>query len=477
MNVDNQKPTFSAGLMPIAGEGVNAIEMATEYGYKPDPWQGMVLEQILTPDVYQVGFSCPRQNGKNGVLEIVELYCPVVNGLRILHTAHQMQTSIEQFHRLVARWFSNPVYPDLADCVTVSYGRGSEELVFHNGGRVLFTTRSAVRGRGFAVDILVLDESQEMDEDEWAALVPTLTASPNAIIVMTGTPPVSTRQGQGVVFQRFRQKAYDSELNPGEVYVEWGVNDLETDEIGSVNTWERVNPAWHYRINKNIIRANSLVMDKESFAREHLGYWFKGVRNTAYKDDHWSAGIVETRPAPQDVARFAVGIVYAQDGESWAAAIGAVLGDGSYYAELIDLASTKKGTVQLLQIVSSFYAKDGFVGVLAFGKAGTLNLIGDAESCGLFPARLIEICRHNDKIASNALLDTLMGDGALKHVAQEPLRASLLSLDKYMVNSSGGGFSFVSRTGRLIASEAAALALYWAKNKQPKPKRPKQKVW
>jgi len=477
MSIDNQRPTFSAGLMPETGDGPFAVDMAVEYGFKPDPWQELVIGQIFAEDVFQVGFAAPRQNGKNGVLEILELYAAGVLGHVIIHTSHQVKTSIEQFNRMRKRWYENPKYPDLTESVNVSLGKGDEAFIFDNGAKVLFFTRSSISGRGFSADWLILDEAQEMNEDAWAALSPTLTASPDARIVLTGTPPVSSRAGQGVIFQRYRQDAYDGALAYGEVYAEWGIGDLEKDDVGSPETWERVNPAWNYRINKNIIRGNARVMDRETFAREHLGYWYKGVRNTVYKDDNWAGGTIDARPAPEETERFAVGIVYAQDGESWAACFGAVLKDGSQYAELIDLASTKKGTAQILQIIASFNLHEGFVGAIAYGKAGTLNLIGDAGACGLFPPPLIEICRHDSKIASNALLDTLMSDSALKHVEQEPLKASLLSLDKYMVNSGGGGFGFISRAGKLIAAEAAALALYWSKNRKPKPKRPKQTVW
>lgn len=478
MKLDNQKPTFEQGFLKVTGDGDFAIEMGEKYGYSCDPWQRDLIRQIFNDNVYRIGFSAPRQNGKNGILELVELYAPMIRGSRILHTSHQMQTSIEQFSRLEKRWFNNPNYRLLKDHSEVSYGRGSEEIRIDNGGRIMFTTRSAVRGRGFSVDILILDESQEMTEEEWAALSPTLTASPDALIILTGTPPVSTRQGQGIVFQNFRKKAYKGELNKGEIYAEWGINDLEKEEVFDEKTWIRVNPAWQYRVNKNVIRANSLVMDKESFAREHLGYWYKGDHNTIYKSEMWEDGLIDQRPNKDQIDRYAVGIVYSQDGEMWCSAMGAVLTDGSLYAELIDLSTTKKGTGQILQICKNMYENvQGFTGVIAHGKAGLGNLMGDAEMMDLFPLKLIEMCRYDSKMASHTLLDNTMKDGELKHIDQSQLKDSLLSLDKYLTNGKQGGFGFISRNGQLIASEAVALALYWAKNNKPKSKRSKQSIW
>jgi hypothetical protein len=472
----NQKPTFSAGFVSEEGYGKKAIEMASVYGYKQDPWQELILKQLFSYDVFQLGLAVPRQNGKNGIFEVYELYAAVVLGRRILHTAHESKTVNEHFLRLRQHFFENPRYPELMACAEVKLGRGSEEIFFDNGARLIFATRTATAGRGFSVDAIILDEAQEMNEMEWRALGPTLTASPDAKIFLMGTPPVSERTGQGTEFQKYRQKAYDSELEEGYVYAEWGITDLEKDDVTNEKVWRRVNPGWDYRINPQVIKANWIMLGREAFACEHLGYWYRTAKSTLYKATQWEEGVVIKRPAPEEVERFAVGIVYAQDGETWAASFGALLKDGRYYTELIDLASSKKGTAQILQIIAAFKQLPEFVGVLAHGRAGTLNLVGDAGMTKLIKPEIIEICRHPDKIASNALLDNLMSTGDLIHVDQEPLKASLLSLDKYMINSSGGGFSFISRTGQLISAEAAALALYWSKNRQPIKRRAKQTI-
>ena len=475
--IDNQKPTFSAGMLPVNGDGEFAIEMANAYGYKPDPWQELLIKQMYTEECVQIGISVPRQNGKNGAVEVLELFSPMMLGKVIVHTAHRRDTVMKHFARLCKRWYENPKYKDIMNSTEVTHGSGFQEINFDNGGRISFMTRSATGGRGDSADIIILDEAQEMTKDEWAALVPILTASPDAMIIMFGSPPLESREGQGVVFQKLRQDACDGKLNKGDVYIEWGVDDLKED-LRDEEIWKRVNPAWDYRINKNIVRVNSRSMDDEEFAREHLGYWYKGTKNTIYKEEHWTAGLIDKRPSNEDVERFAVGVVYSQDGESWTAAFGAVLKDGNYYSELIDLSSTKKGMAQIIQIIAHFHKDNtGFVGAISYGKAGTLNLIGEAEQCDLFPASLIEICRYDSKVASNALLDNVMDDGTLKHVDQDPLKESLLSIDKYMMNGKGGGFGFISRSRKLIASEAVALALYWAKNRKPKKKRPKQSIW
>jgi len=323
----------------------------------------------------------------------------------------------------------------------------------------------------------VLDEAQEMSDEDWESLGPTLTASPDARVVLTGTAPISSRVGKGVIFQRYRQKAYDGELAEGNVYAEWGVDDLARTDIRDAKVWERVNPAWNYRINKRIVRANFATMEKEGFCREHLGYWFKGAKDTCYGEDDWKAGVVVARPTHEEVERHAIGVAYAQDGGSWAAAFGAVLKGGGLYAELVDLAPASKGSAQLLRVVAALRRRDGFCGVLASGRAGARNLVGDAQEARLFPAQVVEMCRAADRAAAEGLFDAAMQGGALRHPDQAPLRESVLSLDKVRQRSPGGGFAFVSRTGREIGAEAAALAVYWAKNRRPLARKGSQRAW
>ncbi|MCL2492518.1 MAG: hypothetical protein FWF33_00540 [Clostridiales bacterium] len=477
---DNQKPTFTVGMLKTGKIGTYAIETVKNYGFTPDPWQCLIIKQAFASGCHQLGLSAPRQNGKNGAIEVIEFYAAAVQGKRILHTAHQVDAAIMQHSRLQTRWFENARYPDLLRCCKTIRGRGSEAFEFDNGGVINFASRSSVKKRGDSYDWIVLDEAQEMDQDEWLSLSSILTASEAAIVVMMGTPPISSRSGHGVVFQEYRGHAYGGSLTAGNVYLEWGVTDLKRDDIASEKTWRRVNPAWDYRINKGVIEMDYQTfrtIDIEGFAREHLGYWYKSAKGTIYSKEQWEAGITKRRPAPENCERYAIGISFAQDGETWSAAFGAFMKEGWYYSELIDYANAKKGMEQIITIAKRFREHDGFTGLLVNGRAGALNMIGDATMSKVIKPELIEICRMGDKLASNALLDTLMASGAFFHAEQEALKASLLSLDKYTTKSGGGGFSYISRTGQLIASEAAALAVYWAKNKKPLPKRKKQYVW
>ena len=98
----------------------DACFLADSYGLTPDQWQEDVLEAWLglrrdgTWAASQCGLAVPRQNGKNALLEIRELYGMIVRAERFLHTAHEVKTARKAFLR-IASFFENPKkYPELA---------------------------------------------------------------------------------------------------------------------------------------------------------------------------------------------------------------------------------------------------------------------------------------------------------------------------------------------------------------------------
>jgi phage terminase large subunit-like protein len=191
----------------------DAAYFAAAYGLIPDDWQRHVLEAWLGHDDGQLtsarcGLAVPRQNGKNALIEIIELFKMVAQSRRVLHTAHEVKTARKAFARL--KYFfgdkaDDPAaqFPELNNLVKeVRNTNGQEAIVLRNGGSVEFIARSKSSGRGFSVDDLIMDEAQELSEDALAALRPTISASPNPQIIFTGTPPGPTAVGE--VFTRQR---------------------------------------------------------------------------------------------------------------------------------------------------------------------------------------------------------------------------------------------------------------------------------
>ena len=125
--------------------GDDASELASAYGLTPDPWQKLVLDDWLAYDSNDkyahktCMLNVPRQNGKNGVLEVRELYGMTVEGEKILHTAHEVKTARKAFDRLLS-FFENEVeYPELVEAVkTIRKTNGQAAIILTNGGSIEF---------------------------------------------------------------------------------------------------------------------------------------------------------------------------------------------------------------------------------------------------------------------------------------------------------------------------------------------------
>jgi phage terminase large subunit-like protein len=261
----------------VGDEADDAIRLASGYGLLPDEWQRTVLEGWLGVrrngkwSAPRCGLAVPRQNGKNAILEIRELYGMVLLGEKFLHTAHEVKTARKAFLRLL-HFFDNPrKFPELHDRVReIRRTNGQEAIFLHNGGSVEFVARSKGSGRGFTVDVLVCDEAQELSDDTNAALLPTISAAPlgNPQTILTGTPPSPTMNGE--VFTR-RRKAGLAGKDTRLCWHEWSC-EPGTDPDDREG-WARANPALGVRLTVETIADERAEMDDETFLRERDGVW------------------------------------------------------------------------------------------------------------------------------------------------------------------------------------------------------------
>ena len=160
------------------------------------------------------GNAIPRRNGKNEIVVIRELW-GLVNGERILHTAHRTTTSSSASKRLAAvlneagyteviRAKKDEVY-DKHYTYTKQLGLERITLLQEGGGVIDFRTRSSKGGLGEGFDLLVIDEAQEYTDDQESALKYVVSDSKNPQTLFTGTPPTPT--SSGTVFLHLRNNA------------------------------------------------------------------------------------------------------------------------------------------------------------------------------------------------------------------------------------------------------------------------------
>jgi phage terminase large subunit-like protein len=234
-----------------------------------DPWQQWVLEDALTerPDGSWAAFECclicPRQNGKNSILEALELAALFLFGEQlVIHSAHLFDTAREHFARMQALIGS---CPDLDRKVAaVSTAHGKESIRLRSGARLKFIARSRSAARGFSGDRIVLDEAFDLSSEAVGAMLPTLSARPNPQVWYTSSAP---HQDSAVLHGiRRRAAAPDS----GRLwFAEWGCEPgIDPDDT---DNWYTANPALGIRISEEFVRS-------EREAQRGLGDMFERER-------------------------------------------------------------------------------------------------------------------------------------------------------------------------------------------------------
>ena len=249
--------------------GPDAVELAVACGILPDEWQCeelyWALGELPTGSwaATEIDLICSRQNGKNVILEIRELYGLVVLGERILHTAHLFPTAKESYAALESMVLSNP---DIAAELVDSHASPASgyDMRFRSGGLIQYIARSRSSGRGFrGIDLLVMDEAQTLGDEAQGALTPTTSSKPNAQKWYQGSAP----SNESTVLHQIR--AHGRAGVPGRVsYAEFSAHpDSAPDDRMA---WAQGNPAFPHRISEATILGELREMSPEMFARERL---------------------------------------------------------------------------------------------------------------------------------------------------------------------------------------------------------------
>jgi hypothetical protein len=259
----------------VGSAGLDMVELAAMFDLYADEWQQRVLygAQGEREDgkhaAFEVGVVVPRQNGKDAILEIRTIGGLLVLEERLItYSAHQFDTSLEAFRRLL-HYFEN--YDDLSRRVKrVSKSHGEEGIELLSGQRVRFRTRTAGGGRGFTGDCLFLNEAMILRETSIGALFPTLSARPNPQVWYTGSAVDKFVHEHGVVLARVRERALRGD--PRLAYFEWSAaDDLDLLDPDDRDGWRSANPALGVRITEEFVESERRAMDPKTFAVERLG--------------------------------------------------------------------------------------------------------------------------------------------------------------------------------------------------------------
>lgn len=103
--IGNQRPTQSLVLPYEKSIGDEAIKVYEKTGRTAQEWQELLIYDMMARNEEELwmhtkfGYAVPRRNGKNEVVIMRELW-GLMNGERILHTAHRTSTSHAAWERI-----------------------------------------------------------------------------------------------------------------------------------------------------------------------------------------------------------------------------------------------------------------------------------------------------------------------------------------------------------------------------------------
>ena len=474
--IGNQIPRIRIEPKRESTDGTGAAMLMEAYGVTLDQWQKLVVDCWLGKDAagdYTVtngGLSISRQNGKNTCLEAREFYGLVINGERILHTAHQMRTAKKSFRRLAAM-FTDKNHPEIMKLVKkVRYGIGEESVELTNGGMIEFVARTRQAARGFdGISLVVYDECQELTEDQAEAIMAVLSASSTGIRqqLFVGTPPYPGCNGN--VFRRFRDACIAAAGKGEETsnsWHEWSVaaDGLEEININDKRLWYECNPALGLRLTEEFTRSESETLSTDGFARERLGWWSKPVTETVEKAIDEAAWTACKSDDLKPEGKTAYGVKFSVDGSQVVLAGAVIPKTGKARISVIEVRPTGAGLSWLAEWLNTRYKQASCV--VIDGRNGADVLIDKIRPVWLFKDSVIKPSAQNVVTAATLLISDINEGAITWYSGQEMLNESALTATK---RSIGGGWGFGGAGCELI--EACSLALWGARNTKRDPTR------
>jgi hypothetical protein len=264
--------------------GDEAVDLAASAGLILDPWQAYVLRNSLGEredgrwSALEVGLIVARQQGKGSVLEARELAGLVLfRDRQIMHTAHELKTSMKHFRRLVSLFDGSDDLRRRVKKVVRSNGKEGLEMV--DGALLECLARTKNAGRGFTGDLVVLDEAYALTADQMEASMPTMLAVDNAQVWYASSPPLDAVSGQVLMSIRDRAEAgKESRLAWFDYGLGGSLDRLEDVDLDDRANWRAALPSLRSgRVREENIEAMRAMLTDVGFAREILGIWPPGL--------------------------------------------------------------------------------------------------------------------------------------------------------------------------------------------------------
>jgi hypothetical protein len=290
-----------------SSRGSEAVELAGNAGLVLSDEQQMVLHGGLgvradgSWTALEVANVQPRQNGKSSTLQ-ARILLALKDGQQVAYTCHRVDSSQEVFRALVTLVEASPELAPLLQ--RVIHSNDKESIWLENGARVVFGTRSSRTGRGFSLDLLVLDQAHYLSLEAHTALMPTMSARERPPQVWYAASSVDEEVHEhGLVLARLRARALSGDAE-NLSYYEWSVGLLDDDGVelrpdqvtpemvDDEVLWKQANPALGGRISLEHVRAEREAMDFRGWLVERLGIgaWpdVSGVAAAPITGEEWA---------------------------------------------------------------------------------------------------------------------------------------------------------------------------------------------
>ncbi|WP_433592307.1 hypothetical protein [Nocardia sp. CA-145437] len=277
--------------------GESALRHAALTSNRHVPWQASGVREGMAKTAEgkwaarEVGVLASRQNGKNGIMETVELGWMIDEpGIQILHTAHKYKTAMKAMKRFVALLKSSPKLWAHVAKNGIRWANGAESIEFANGSVIAYSTRTNQGGRGESYDRIVFDEAMVLSAAAFAAIRPLLTTAdqpgstgPGGQIWFLGSAADADSQEHCGQWAALRERALDGE--PRLLWLEWSAEPPPEDATreeraawrADRRNWAQANPSLGYLITEETIedelRGARAALEKWETERLSVGRW------------------------------------------------------------------------------------------------------------------------------------------------------------------------------------------------------------
>jgi len=457
-----QTPRFSWAPPSLANAAEEVIELCEQIGMPLDEWQQTSLILMLGEraghkwSAFEVAIIVARQNGKGGILEARELGGLFLFGEQlIIHSAHEFATASEAFLRMKGLidnidWLRKRVK-------SVSESHGQEGFVLMSGQRLSYRTRTAGGGRGFSGDTVILDEAQNVNSRQIAALMPTLSARPNPQLIYAGTVAADAKILRSLV-ERGR-KGGDAHL----AYAEFSApDDADPTDVAAL---AQANPALGIRITLDYLEAERVTFlasgSTAEYLMERLSIWPEvAALGSLIPLEEWKR-CLDPDSAYPDGVRHAMGVAISPKRDWASVAIAWYRPDGSTHVQVV---RHDPGTDWLLPYLVERVAARAPLSLVVdqMGPAGTL--LAAMGAAGL-KVRATDTAAY--KSACAGFVDSVKY-ARIRHRGQQPLTDAAAGVKEHRV---GDSFVYARRDSSALISplEAVTLAV-WGLTPEPRKK-------